>query len=150
VTGSIEKVPYALIEMLRAQIPQVQNRVNHLGSGQLVQAQCPRITVSAPTANSEEQRWIGEHWGITNRGVMKRYILHIDVWDRNPKVLEQVAANVETAIWKNRGYHPADYTYGYFVDMEISGGSATGVDAASQLYRRTVSVSALWLDLNTY
>jgi hypothetical protein len=134
---------YALNEMLRLYAPSVQSRVYPPGLKE--DARMPRITITALTPR-EERVGIGERFG-SYMGLWYFYTFRVDVWDKDPNQVEKVSNEVMYSIWKNRNYTPASPrdVYGQFVNLEISGGSATAINAAKQLYQRTLNITGRWL-----
>lgn len=134
---------YALNEMLRTNVPKVQNRVYPPDIRQ--DAKTPRITINAPTP-TEKRMGIGEGWN-SYKGLFYNYVFRVNIFDKDPKVVEETADQVFYAIWKNRGYVPASPrdTYGEFLLLETAGGSPTGLNVGMQQYQRTINVSGRWL-----
>jgi len=134
---------YALNEMLRANVPYVQNKVFPPGMKQ--DARTPRITIK-PLTPTEKRVGIGEKYG-SYMGLWYLFIYRVDIWDKDPTVVEKVADEVLYAIWKNRGYQPASPKHldGQFLLLQVAGGSATDLNQGLQLYQRTINVSGRWL-----
>ena len=134
---------YALNELLRANVSKVQNRVFPPGIQR--DARMPRITIS-PLSPVEKRVGIGERYG-SYMGLWYKYVFRVDVWDKDAAQVEDVADQVLYTIWKNRDYVPNSprNTYGQFVNLETTGGSATDLNKAHQLYQRTINISGLWL-----
>jgi hypothetical protein len=137
-----------LIELLRANVTEVNKNVQYLGEGVLVSAQLPRVTVSSALIG--ERPWLGEKIGASNRGAYKRFSVHVDVWSKNAAQSENIAAKVESTIWKNRGYHPVDSSTGYFVNMLLTGGASTHNDSPTQIFLYSLEVDVTWMDLESY
>jgi hypothetical protein len=129
--------------MLRANVPLVQNRV--YPPGVRVDARDPRITISPLTPN-EQRVGIGEGYGLY-KGLFYNYLFRVDIWSKDPKVVELVADQVMYAVWKNRGYTPASprNAQGNFLLLETTGGSVNTLNAGQQLYQRTINISGKWL-----
>jgi hypothetical protein len=138
---------YAIIELLRANVPSVQNRV--YPSGDREDAKMPRITTDELTP-TEIRTGIGERFG-TGMGLFYVYTFRINIWDKEPVQIRQVADEVMNAIWKHRGYVPnsprnAD---GEFLLLEINGGSGTTPNGSRGMYQRTINVTGRWLSKST-
>jgi len=134
---------YALNEMLRTHVPKVQNRVYPPDIKQ--DARTPRITITALTP-TERRTGIGEGWA-SYKGLFYNYLFRVNIYDKDPKQVEDTADQVFYAVWKNRGYVPASprNTYGEFVILEVAGGSPTELNVGLQLYQKTINVSGRWL-----
>ena len=152
-TGSIRNLTYALNKLLRDNVSLVANRVYPVGVRE--ENRTPRISVSELTPR-ETFAGIG-----ANVPVWKNVAFKIDVWDKDPIMVEKVAEQVEDAVAKNRSYRPASFPVRdektgatstvtnseYFMNLRVTGGSATDLNASKQLYQRTINVGGLWLQL---
>jgi len=138
---------YALIELLRANVPSCQKRV--YPSGERTDSKQPRITTDELTP-TETRTGIGEHFG-TGMGLYYVYQFRVNIWDKEPNQIRQVADEVMYAIWKNRGYVPASprNADGEFLLLEIKGGSGTAINPGMGLYQRTINVTGRWLSKST-
>ena len=138
---------FALIELLRANVPSVQKRV--YPSGERTDSKQPRITTDELTP-TEIRTGIGERFG-TGMGLFYVYTFRVSIWDKEPNFVKQVADEVMYAIWKNRGYVPASprNADGEFLLLEINGGSGTTLNAGMGLYQRTINVTGRWLSKST-
>lgn len=141
--AAISTPAYALNEMLRTYVPIVQGRV--YPPGVRVDAKDPRITIS-PLTPTERRVGIGEGYG-SYKGLFYNYNFRVDIWSKDPKMVELTADQVMYAIWKHRGYVPASPrdTQGNFLLLEVAGGSANTLNAGQQLYVRTINVNGRWL-----
>jgi len=138
---------FALIELLRANVPSVQKRV--YPSGERVDSKQPRITTDETTP-TEIRTGIGERFG-TGMGLFYVYTFRINIFDKEPVQIRQVADEVMMCIWKNRGYVPASprNADGEFLLLEVNGGSGTAINAGLGLYQRTINVQGRWLSRST-
>lgn len=154
--GSIRNATGALIQLLRSSSALntnlVQNRI--FPPGIVQNALMPRVTVSAATPQD-----ILASIGVTAAApTWKQYQFTIDVWDKDPKRCEQVAAIIEDVIGANRNYAPSTIMLnnqsavaqsvaanGYFFILKLGGGSATMEVEKNQLYRRSMMVTGRWM-----
>ena len=141
--NAISTPQYAIIELLRANVPSVQKRV--YPSGEREDAKMPRITTDELTP-TEIRIGIGETLG-TGKGLFYVYTFRINIWDKEPNQIRQAAEEVMYAIWKNRGYVPLSprNADGEFLLLEVNGGSGTVPNPGRGMYQRTINVTGRWL-----
>ena len=145
ITHPIRAVQYAVVEILRKEIPRVQNRVYPPGIRN--DAQFPRITVSS--MSPREKRFIGEKWKIDEISRITIHPFKIDSWSKNPIECEEIADDIQAAIFRNRGFLPSNYQKGYIIDCHFIGGSETTLNPALQVFHRSINVEVWWLSYGT-
>lgn len=138
---SMEKPAAALNEMLRANVVSVKSRVYPPGIRQ--DSATPRINIY-PLTPSERRVGIGERYG-SGMGKWLDSMFRVVISDRDPNQVDKIASEVDYAVWSHRNYVPTVSTYGYFLNMELKGGSATELNEGLQLYQRVMNISAVWL-----
>ncbi len=144
-SSPIRNMQLAMRELLRNNVSLVSKRVYPPGIRQ--DAQMPRICVSALTP-TEQRVGLGERFG-KGMGLWRICTFKVDVFDKDPTRCELVADQICNVVWKNRGYTPSVSTFGYFVNLEVSGGSGTSLNSALQLYQRTINITGRWIELTS-
>lgn len=158
IAGSVRQVQAALIKLLRDDA----TLQSYLGSkptrvyppGITESAVMPRVTVSNPTSSDTLAGL-----GITAAfPVWKNLFCRIDVWDKDPKMVDKVTERIEDVIGSNRNYKPSTVVInnqsgqaqstaasGYFFNVKIAGGTPCTVAVPKQLYQRTILLTGRWL-----
>jgi hypothetical protein len=142
---AMEAPQSALNELLRLYVPSAQKRV--YPPGIRVDANGPRINITPLTPTT--RRWLGRKFG-TGSGKWLDYVFRIDITDKlDPNQVDKIASEVDFAVESHLEFRQTDTTYGYFVNMKLSGGSGTEWNPGLQAYQKTMNFSGQWLSLTS-